>query len=78
MKRSDSWALQALAEVGAGAEEQRADAGFAAAEDGADLCGTEFVHGREKQGLAFVLRQSLHGGEHLLDASRLGERLVGG
>ena len=70
--------LQALAEVGAGAEEQRAYAGFAASEYGADLCGTEFVHGREQEGLALFLGQALHGAEHLLDLSRLGEGLVGG
>jgi hypothetical protein len=78
VRRSISTTLQALAEVGAGAEEQRAYAGFAAAEDCANLHRAEFVHGREEQGLALLLRQSLHGAEHLLNLSRFGERLVGG
>ena len=69
--------FEALAEVGAGAEEQRADAGFAAVEDGGDLGGGEFFHGRKQQGLAFFAGQALHGAEHLLDLCRVGERPVG-
>src|ERR1019366_1855028 len=64
--------------MGAGAEEQGAYAGFAASEDAADLCRTEFFHGREEQGLTLFLWQALHGAEHLLDLSRFGEGLIGG
>lgn len=70
--------LEALAEAGAGAEEQGSDCGFAAVEDGGDFGDAELVEGGEEKGVALGFGEALDLAEDGGDLAGVGEGLVGG
>ena len=67
-----------LSQSRAGAEEQRANGGFASSEDLRDLGGFHLVNRGEQQDVAFAFGQPLDGGEHKRHAACFVERVVGG
>ena len=70
--------LEALAEAGAGAEEQGSDGGFGAVKVGGDFGDAEVVDGGEEEGVAFGVGEAVDFAEDGGDVAGVGESLVGG